>query len=61
MFTKRNKEIDIVLNKFEEIAYRASGQFNENDYNSIKEMFLVGRGMDTYDRAYLEKDIKSLE
>jgi len=25
LFTKRNKEIDIVLNKFEEIAYRSSG------------------------------------
>lgn len=24
-------------------------------------MFLVGRGMEAYDRAYLEKDIKSLE
>jgi hypothetical protein len=25
LFTKRNKEIDIVLNKLEEIAYRSAG------------------------------------
>lgn len=53
LVTKRNKEIDHVLEKYEEVAYRCAGQFNSVDSQSIKDMFLVGRGLDSYDRAFL--------
>jgi hypothetical protein len=61
LVTKRNKEIDRVLAQFEEKAFRAAGQFTDQDVSNIKEMFLVGRNFDKFDRAYLETDTKSLE
>lgn len=41
---QRNKEIDLVLEELEEIAWRTSGQFTKNEIKAVKEMFLVGRG-----------------
>lgn len=61
LVSKRNKEIDRVLAQFEEKAFRAAGQFTDQDVSNIKEMFLVGRNFDKFDRAYLETDTNSLE
>lgn len=49
----RNKEIDLVLEELEEIAWRTSGQFTQNEVKAIKDMFLVGRGQDHFDRQFL--------
>lgn len=50
-----------MLAQYEEMAFRAAGQFTEKDIGHIKQMFLVGRNFDKFDREYLETDIKSLE
>ncbi len=47
---QRNKEIDIVLEELEELAWRTSGQFSDKDVKAVKDMFLVGRGIDHFDR-----------
>lgn len=36
LVTKRNKEIDSVLAQYEEIAFRAAGQFTDKDIGHIK-------------------------
>lgn len=59
--SKRNKEIDNVIEQFEEWAWRASGQFTQREVENLKNMFKVGRGIDTFDRTYINQDLQSLE
>jgi len=47
---RRNKEIDFVLQEYEELVWRVAGQFSERDLQGIKEMLAVGRGEDHFDR-----------
>lgn len=61
LVTRRNKEIDRVLAKYEEKAFRAAGRFTSSDVHHIKEMFLVGRNFETFDKAYLPTDTQSLD
>ena len=57
----RNKEISLVLNELEELAWRSSGTLNEEDLSYIKRMLSVKRNKDKFDKYFYENDIKSLE
>lgn len=61
LVTKRNKEIDRVLARYEEQAFRCAGQFTDSDIGHIKSMFTVGRNFDSFDKAYLKTDLQSLD
>lgn len=52
LFQHRNKEIDNVVSKYEEIAYRSAGCFNAHDKETLTKMFSVGRGVDLIDKKY---------
>ena len=56
----RNKEVDLVLQELEEVAWRAAGQFNQDEVSHLQEMVMVGRGGDSFDRAFVEQDMGSL-
>lgn len=45
----RNKEISLVLNELEEMAYRTAGEFTTQDMNYIKSMLSVARNKTTFD------------
>jgi hypothetical protein len=57
----RNKEISLVLNELEELAWRSAGQLNKKDLEHLKAMLSVKRGRDYFDRQFYENDMKSLE
>lgn len=57
----RNKEIGLVLNELEEVAWRSAGQLNEKDVNHLKAMLSVKRNRDYFDRQFYDNDMKSLE
>lgn len=56
----RNKEISLVLNELEEVAWRSAGQFNEKDMEYLKAMLSVKRNNDYFDRQFFDNDMKSL-
>jgi hypothetical protein len=39
----RNKEISLVINELEELAWRMAGQFNKKDLEAIKAIFSIQR------------------
>jgi hypothetical protein len=57
----RNKEIGIVVGELEELYYRLAGMFDNKDYENIKKMFSINRNQDTFDKAFYETDMKSLQ
>ena len=57
----RNKEISIVLNELEELAWRASGMISEQDLTYLKRMLSVKRNKDSFDKYFYENDFKSLD
>ncbi len=46
----RNKEIGLVLNELEELAWRSAGQFDEGDLKNIKNMVSIKRNKDFFDQ-----------
>lgn len=56
----RNKEIGLLLNELEELAFRSAGQFTEKDLEYLKKMLSVKRNKDVIDQSYFDNDIKSL-
>lgn len=46
----RNKEIGLVLNELEEIAWRSAGMLTETDFDHIKAMVSVKRNKDFFDK-----------
>ena len=46
----RNKEISLVLNELEEVAWRSAGMFTEKDMGYLKAMLSVKRNKDSFDR-----------
>ena len=42
-----------MIGKYEELAWRSSAKFSTDDIKYLKEMFLIGRGMDSYDNKFL--------
>ena len=57
----RNKEIGLVLNELEEVAWRSAGQLNDSDVAHIRAMISVKRNKDYFDRQFYANDMKSLE
>jgi hypothetical protein len=57
----RNKEIGLVLNELEEVAWRSAGQFSEEDFAHVKGMLSIKRNKDYFDRQYFENDMASLK
>lgn len=57
----KNKEIFLVLNELEEVAWRMAGSLDEKDRNTLKAMFSINRNMDDFDRRYFEQDLQSLD
>ena len=57
----RNKEISLVINELEEVMYRLSGMFDENDFEYIKKFLSLKRNLDSFDKVYYELDMKSLK
>jgi len=45
----RNKEISLVLNELEEVAWRSAGQLTEKDFENVKAMISVKRNKDYFD------------
>ena len=48
----RNKEIGLVLNELEEVAWRSAGMLNEKDFNHLKAMISVKRDKDYFDKQF---------
>jgi hypothetical protein len=57
----RNKEISMVINELEEVAYRTAGMFNDKDFENLKKMFSVERNKDSFDKEFYDNDIQSLK
>jgi len=53
---RRSKEIDHVVERLEEAAFRTAGQFNGQEVEAIKDIFNVGRGNSYYDRMFKASD-----
>lgn len=58
---RRNKEIDLVHQELEEVQWRKASALNESEKASIKEMISLGRGVDKFDQAFLDTDMKSFD
>lgn len=56
----RNKEIGLLLNQMEEVAWRTSGMINEGDMESLQRVLSVGRNQDYFDRQFYNQDMQSL-
>jgi len=56
----RNKEISIVLNELEEVAWRMAGSYNEKEVQTLKTMFSITRNQDSFDKAFYENDMQSM-
>lgn len=56
----RNKEIGILLNEVEELAWRTSGAINQTDSETLKKVLSVGRNKDYFDQQFYEQDMQSL-
>ena len=57
----RNKEISLVLNQLEEVAWRSAGQFDEKDLGHLKAMLSVKRNKDYFDKQFFDTDMQSLD
>lgn len=57
----RNKEISLVLNEMEELAWRSAGQLTQKEISHVKDMLSIKRNKDYFDRQFYENDMKSLE
>ncbi len=57
----RNKEISLVLNELEEVAWRSAGMFDEKDFEHLKAMLSVKRNHDHFDKQFYDSDMKSLK
>lgn len=58
---RRNREIDNLMLRYEELAFRAAGEFNEKESQAIRDIFEIGRGHDYYDRQFTGMDRASFK
>lgn len=56
----RNKEIGMVLNEMEELAWRSTGTFDENEREGLTEMLSTDRNKDYFDKQFYDLDLLSL-
>jgi hypothetical protein len=57
----RNKEINYVNERLEELAYRRAGQFNKKEQKALYDIFNIGRDTDSYSRGFRPSDDASLK
>ena len=57
----RNKEVSMVLNELEELAWRMAGTFDSMDIDTLRKMFSVKRNEDHFDKAFYDTDMKSMD
>jgi hypothetical protein len=57
----RNKEIGLVINELEEVAWRIAGMIDDNEFETVKKMVSIQRNLDLFDREYYENDMKSMK
>lgn len=57
----RNKEIGMVLNELEEVAWRMSGMFDQKDMETLETMFSINRNKDSFDKQYFNTDMQSMK
>ena len=57
----RNKEISIVLNELEEVAWRMAGTYSDGEVDTLKTMFSIRRNQDAFDKAFYENDMQSMK
>jgi len=57
----RNKEVSMVLNELEELAWRMAGTFDGMDIDTLRKMFSVKRNEDHFDKAFYATDMKSMD
>ena len=57
----RNKEIGMVLNELEEVAWRMSGMFDQKDMDTLETMFSINRNKDFFDKQYYKSDMQSMK
>jgi hypothetical protein len=55
----RNKEIGLVLNELEEVAWRSAGMLNEVEVKNIQAMISVKRNKDFFDKHFYPQDMAS--
>lgn len=56
----RNKEIGLLLNEVEELAWRGSGALSEQDTETLTKVLSIGRNKDYFDQQYYQQDMESL-
>ena len=56
----RSKEVGIVLNELEELAWRSAGEFTQQEIDTIQKMFSINRNKDHFDRQFYENDMQSM-
>jgi hypothetical protein len=57
----RNKEINLVLNELEEVAWRSAGRFSDADFGYVQNMVSIQRNKDFFDKHYYDNDMKSMK
>lgn len=58
---KRNKELDYLHQELEEAQWRLAAKIDQREETAIKDMLWVGRGIDKFDKVFLELDRKSFD
>jgi hypothetical protein len=56
----RNKEISLVINELEELAWRMTGQLDSGEIDAMKTMLTIGRNKNFFDKQYFPLDMESL-
>ena len=56
LVSRRNKEIDLVMQEMEEVSWRAAGQFSDREKQQIEDIVFFDRGLDAFDNAFIEMD-----
>lgn len=48
------------MNELEELVWRESGKYDEQDIDTLNKMFSINRNKDYFDRQYFDNDMKSM-
>ena len=61
MVETRNKEIGMVLNELEEVAWRTASMFDQRDVETLEAMFSINRGKNYFDKQFFDTDMQSMK
>lgn len=56
----RNKEIGMVQNEMEELSWRSTGTFDDQESESLENMLSTSRNQDYFDKQFYQQDMQSL-